>query len=108
VTGYARHAAAVVIGALLGAGTLLWGAVAVVEAWKREGRRVEQLVDLDRHDPADELLCDVCCPPLYGPRGTDCLCDRKCKNPKCPSADTGVSDWSAEDLAYLRGDKEMP
>jgi hypothetical protein len=84
------------------AGTFAIAAAAwVAVAWRSEGRRVDRLTDLSRHEPADDLALTLTCKPCHGEPG-HCQCPVKCGNPVCGAADTGVSQLSEDDVRWLR------
>jgi hypothetical protein len=85
-----------VIGTLFAAGTVIWAAIAAREGWRRARRVIsEGALDVSvRRHPAGGKL-----PGPGQPQASGVTSDE----------DTGVSRWTDEEAAYLRGEvKELP
>jgi hypothetical protein len=93
-----------IIAGILGAfgiGLALWGAIATIERFRRAG----QVID-------DALV--IVCEPCNGKPGRH-TCGRSLPGPRDPQpsgagsdGDTGVGKWTPDELAILRGEKELP
>lgn len=71
-------------------GVLLAGLA--LRKWSRGRREIDQ---------AMAMVCKTC-------QGGTVPCAVKCANPLCPAEDTSVRTWSADELAALRGERELP
>jgi hypothetical protein len=62
--------------------------------WRQASRDMDQAVN-------------SVCRPCNGEPGR-CTCACKCANPACGADDTGLTRWTEEEIAALRGERELP